>query len=58
MFCNEDCKHGLIEHMHFKKQAIKTTLKDMFITHGGDDLWNDLEESLKSSSTLKTFKKL
>lgn len=56
MFLDRDSKYNLRGQMNFKKQRVRTTLKEMFITRRGVDLWNELEDCLKCTTSLVSFK--
>lgn len=56
LFSDKQVKYNLRGNMNFKKQCVRTTMKQMFITRCGVDLWNSLDQEIKGCSSLELFK--
>ena len=58
MFSGKDAMYNLRGENNFKRHHARTTMKQMFITRRGVDLWNNLDMELKNCTSLKQFKRL
>lgn len=56
MFSDKQDKYNLRGKMNYKKQSVRTTMKQMFITRCGVDLWNNLDQEIKGCNSLELFK--
>ena len=57
MFSERDGRYNLRREMNFKIMNRRTCLKSRCITSKGVELWNAQNEELKSSTSLKHFKR-